>query len=153
VFVAEDESGVVGSYDLHTNQLGGGDHVANCGYMVRGDAAGRAVAAAMCRHSMDHARAAGFTAMQFNFVVSMNERAIAPWERLGIEIVGRPPGEVRHPTKGQIDAVVMVRALSLGKGRAGLAGARPARDGGQLTGFQMMTFFEGSSPGAGATLP
>ena len=89
MFVAEDQSGVVGSDYLHANQLGGGDHVANCGYTVRGYAGGCGVAAAIGRHSMDHARAAGFAAMQFNFVVSMNESAIALWARLRFEIVGR----------------------------------------------------------------
>jgi ribosomal protein S18 acetylase RimI-like enzyme len=59
---------------------------------------------------MDHARAAGFTAVQYDFVVSTNESAIALWARLGFEIVGRPPGAFRHPTQGLIDAVVMFRA-------------------------------------------
>jgi ribosomal protein S18 acetylase RimI-like enzyme len=65
----------------------------------------------MCDHSMDHARAAGFTVMQYDFAGSTNESAIALWARLGFEIVGRPPGAFRHSTRGLIDAVVMFRAL------------------------------------------
>jgi hypothetical protein len=49
VFVAEDQSDVVGGDHLHANKLGGGDHVANRGYMVRGGAGGRGVATAMGR--------------------------------------------------------------------------------------------------------
>src|SRR5258707_13214719 len=34
VFVAEDAGHIVGTYYLRANQRGGGDHVANFGYMV-----------------------------------------------------------------------------------------------------------------------
>ena len=54
---------------------------------------------------MDHALAAGFTAMQYDFAVSKS--AIAPGAWLRFEIVGRPPGAFRHPTQGLIDAVVI----------------------------------------------
>jgi len=111
VFVAEDEGRVLGTYYLHANQRGGGSHVANCGYMVDAQASGRGVASAMARHSLEQARSAGFTAMQFNFVVSSNMRAIALWQRLGFEIRGSLPGAFHHPTMGMIDALVMHRQL------------------------------------------
>src|SRR5262249_13814168 len=75
-FVAEEEANILGTYYLRPNQPGGGDHVANCGYMVHPAAAGRGVARRMCEHSLELARSRGFLAMQFNFVVSTNERAI-----------------------------------------------------------------------------
>jgi ribosomal protein S18 acetylase RimI-like enzyme len=53
----------------------------------------------------------GFKAMQFNFVVSTNTRAVALWKRLGFEIVGRLPGAYEHPTLGFVDALVMYRTL------------------------------------------
>jgi hypothetical protein len=65
----------VGGYMLRANQPGLGNHVANCGYIVATDATRRGVARAMCAHSLDRARECGFTAMQFNFVISSNERA------------------------------------------------------------------------------
>ena len=34
-FVADDDGRIVGTYYLRANQGGGGNHVANCGYMVR----------------------------------------------------------------------------------------------------------------------
>src|SRR5258708_31014707 len=76
VFVAEDQGEIVGTYCLQANQKGGGAHVANCGYMTAASATGRGVARAMCTHSLDRARECGFRAMQFNFVVSTNERAV-----------------------------------------------------------------------------
>jgi ribosomal protein S18 acetylase RimI-like enzyme len=111
VFVAEVDGAVVGTYFLQANQLGGGAHVANCGYMTAAHATGRGVARAICAHSLEHARARGFAAMQFNFVVATNERAIRLWQSFGFAIVGRIPGAFRHPTHGFVDALVMHRTL------------------------------------------
>ena len=111
VFVAETPGGIVGTYYLRANQRGGGAHVANCGYIVRGDAAGRGVARAMALHSLDEARRRGFRAMQFNFVVSSNDRAVRLWQSLGFDIVGRLPGAFEHPKLGFVDAFVMFRSL------------------------------------------
>jgi ribosomal protein S18 acetylase RimI-like enzyme len=49
--------------------------------------------------------------MQFNFVVSTNERAVRLWQSLGFEIVGRLPLAFRHPEAGYVDAFVMYRQL------------------------------------------
>lgn len=107
VFVAEENSQTLGTYYLRANQLGGGAHVANCGYITAPWATGRGVARAMCAHSLERAKASGFTAMQFNFVVSSNERAVSLWRGFGFEIVGRLPGAFRHPNLGLVDALVM----------------------------------------------
>ncbi len=112
VFVAEDEGAVVGTYYLRANQKGGGDHVANCGYMTAPSATGRGIARAMALHSFNEARARGFRAMQFNFVVGSNQRAVDLWERLGFSTVGRIPRAFRHPSLGLIDALVMHCELS-----------------------------------------
>jgi L-amino acid N-acyltransferase YncA len=110
-FVAEDEGVIVGTYYLRTNQPGGGRHVCNCGYMTSASALGRGVARRMCEHSLDQARAQGYRAMQFNFVVSTNERAVRLWQSLGFQIVGRLPGAFLHPTAGYVDALVMYQSL------------------------------------------
>src|SRR5271169_2918816 len=68
VLVADAGGSIVGTYFLQANQMGGGAHVANCGYVTRADAAGRGVARAMCMHSLELATQLGFRAMQFNFV-------------------------------------------------------------------------------------
>lgn len=110
-FVAEDEGRILGTYYIRANQAGGGSHVSNCGYMTSAAATGRGVARQMCEHSLEHARERGFRAMQFNFVVSTNERAVRLWQSLGFEIVGRLPGAFRHPGLGFVDALVMFRGL------------------------------------------
>ena len=98
-------------YYLRSNQAGGGDHVANCGYMTDTVAVGRGVARRMCEHSLAYARSRGYRAMQFNFVVSTNERAVRLWQSLDFKVVGRLPLAFRHPAQGYVDALVMFRAL------------------------------------------
>jgi ribosomal protein S18 acetylase RimI-like enzyme len=112
VFVAEDVGSVLATYYLRANQQGGGSHVANCGYMTAPAASGRGLARAMCAHSLERARDRGFRAMQFNFVVSTNHRAIRVWESFGFEIAGRLRGVFLHPTLGYVDALVMLRDLT-----------------------------------------
>ena len=110
-FVAEMDGSIVGTYYLRANQEGGGAHVANCGYVTAQDATGRGVARAMCVHSLEVARQRGFRAMQFNFVVSTNERAVRLWTSLGFVTIGRLPEAFLHPALGYVDALVMYRAL------------------------------------------
>ena len=111
VFVAEENGVAIGTYYLQANQRGGGSHVANCGYATAGEATGKGVASAMCAHSLELATAGGFRAMQFNFVVGTNARALALWRRFGFVTVGTLPGAFRHPALGFVDALVMMRAL------------------------------------------
>jgi len=111
VFVAEDAGAIVGTYYLRANNRGGGAHVANCGYVVAPDAFGRGVAQAMCAHSLGEAKSRGFSAIQFNFVIASNERAVRLWQRMGFAIVGRLPGAFQHPRLGLVDAYVMLRNL------------------------------------------
>ena len=111
VFVAEVEGRVLGSYYCRANQGGGGAHVANCGYATHHEATGRGIARAMALHSFDHARSAGFRAMQYNFVIATNVRAVRLWLSLGFQQVGRLPGAFDHPTLGEVDALVLYRRL------------------------------------------
>jgi ribosomal protein S18 acetylase RimI-like enzyme len=111
-FVATDPGGaVIGTYFIKANQPGLGSHVCNCGYVVEAQARRSGVAAAMCEHSQDQARALGFRAMQFNFVVATNESAVRLWQRLGFAVVGRLPGAFRHQKLGFVDALVMFKPL------------------------------------------
>ncbi|HEX4822959.1 MAG TPA: GNAT family N-acetyltransferase [Candidatus Polarisedimenticolaceae bacterium] len=110
-FVATEAGAVLGSYMLRPNQPGLGDHVANAGYIVAPKARGRGLARTMCEHSLETARVAGFTAMQFNYVVATNTGAIKVWERCGFKVVGRVPKAFRHATLGPVDVLVMHRFL------------------------------------------
>src|SRR6478736_8404942 len=111
VFVAEEAGAIVGTYYLRPNNRGGGAHVANCGYIVAADAFGRGIARAMCVHSLDKARERNFAAMQFNFVIASNERAVRLWQSLGFAIAGRLPGAFQHPRLGPVEAFVMTRRV------------------------------------------
>jgi len=111
VFVAVENNETVGTYYLRANNAGGGAHVANCGYMVATGATGRGVARAMCADSLRRAKERGFRAMQFNFVIATNTRAVKLWQAMGFAIVGHLPAVFEHPAHGFADALVMHRAL------------------------------------------
>jgi L-amino acid N-acyltransferase YncA len=110
-FVWKENGAVLGTYFLKANQQGGGAHVANSGYVTAPAAQGRGIARTMCLRSLERARERGFHAMQFNFVVSTNERAIKLWTSLEFKIVGRLPLAFKHPTLGFVDALVLYRSL------------------------------------------
>ena len=110
-FVACLEDEIVGTYIIRPNQPGQGSHVANAGYMVRSDMHGKGIGRAMCEHSLESARKAGFQAMQFNIVVSTNTGAIKLWQSMGFMIVGTLPKVFRHKERGLVDAYVMHRFL------------------------------------------
>jgi len=110
-YIAQHGDEPVGTYILRANQSGLGSHVANAGYMVTAAARGLGIGRAMCEHSLDEARRAGFLAMQFNLVVSTNEAAVALWKKMGFSIVGTLPLVFRHKELGLVDAFVMHRFL------------------------------------------
>jgi GNAT superfamily N-acetyltransferase len=111
VFVAEAEDGILGTSYLRPNQQGGGAHVANAGYATAPGAQGMGIARALLAHSLETARARGFRAMQFNFVVATNTRAVATWEAAGFATLARLPQAFLHPRLGYVDALVMHRRL------------------------------------------
>lgn len=111
-FLAVSHDGtVLGASYIRANQQGGGAHVANCGYMTAEAARGRGVARALCNHSIEYCRRAGFKAIQFNFVVSTNEPAVHLWEDCGFRILARLPRAFDHPRLGMVDALVMWKDL------------------------------------------
>jgi GNAT superfamily N-acetyltransferase len=111
VFVAEEGGEIVGTYYLRANRLGPGAHVANAGFMVSDKAGGKGVGQALCEHALATAKARGFSAMQFNFVVAANDRAVRLWQRMGFAEIGRAPEAFRHPRLGLVDALVMYRKI------------------------------------------
>lgn len=111
VWIAEAEGAPLGCCYLRPNQTGNGAHVCNAGYCTLPEARGKGIARAMLDHTLAEGRAQGYRAMQYNFVVSTNTRAVATWERAGFRIVGRLPGAFRHPTLGFVDALVMWKDL------------------------------------------
>lgn len=112
VWIAEADGHPLGCYYLRPNQTGNGAHVCNAGYCTAPAARGRGVARAMLDHSLRTARGEGYRAMQYNFVVETNTRAIDTWRRAGFDIVGRLPGAFHHPEQGYVDALVMYKTLT-----------------------------------------
>jgi L-amino acid N-acyltransferase YncA len=106
-----DKEEVIGTYYVKPNQPGLGSHVCNCGYMVAENAYGKGIGSAMCRHSQREAKKLGFKSMQFNLVVSTNERSLRLWEKHGFETVGVLPRAFNHKQKGYVDALVMYKQL------------------------------------------
>lgn len=89
------------------NRLGSGDHVANCGYVTDAGVSGQGIAI----DSLEVAKRRGFHAVQFNFVMESNRRAIALWQKLAFREFGRIPETFRHPSLGLVSALVMRRSL------------------------------------------
>jgi len=112
VFAAEAAGAIVGTYYLRANQRGGGAHVANAGFITAPAARGRGIARGMATHALATAAELGFDAMQFNFVISSNLRAVTLWRGMGFTIVGVLPDAFRLPEGRKVDVFVMYRRLS-----------------------------------------
>lgn len=115
IFVADDPAlGIIGSYYIKPNSTGPAAHVCNAGYVVHPAARGRGVAQALCRHSIEEAGRRGYRAMQYNLVISTNDRAVRLWQHMGFTVVGALPGAFRRPNGDYVDALVMYMSLVKG---------------------------------------
>ena len=108
-YVAELQNKILGTYILRKNQPGLGGHVANAAYMVHPEARRQGIGKVMGSHSIKQARKLGFSALQFNFVVSTNIVAIQLWLKLGFKIVGTVPKAFNHQKLGLVDIYIMHR--------------------------------------------
>ena len=113
-FVATADGQVLGTSHVGRNRPGPAGHVANASFATHPDARGRGIAGRLVAHAKDWARAQGFRAMQFNFVVATNADAVHSWQKAGFAIVGRLPGAFLHPAQGYVDALVMYHDLTGG---------------------------------------
>lgn len=112
-YVAVNVDEILGTYYLKPNQPGLGSHVCNAGFMVAASARGQGIGRLMGEHSLKTARDLGFKAIQFNFVVSTNLRAIQLWQNLGFNIVGTLPNAFLHQELGFVDVYVMYQELGV----------------------------------------
>ncbi len=110
-FVAISGQEIMGMYKLVANYRDLGSHVANASFMVSTRARGQGIGREMGLAALEEAKARGYLAMQFNFVVSTNTSAVSLWKSLGFEIVGTLPKVFRHRQMGLVDAYVMHRFL------------------------------------------
>jgi ribosomal protein S18 acetylase RimI-like enzyme len=110
-FLAEDAGAALGTFYIKPNHGGGGAHVANAGFATAPQARGRGVARAMRDAALERARAAGYRAMQFNFVVESNAPALRLWREAGFTEIGRIPEGFRAPDGRFSDALILHRRL------------------------------------------
>jgi hypothetical protein len=74
------------------------------------------VASRLGEHSLQTARRLGCPARLFNLVVSTNTAGLRCWQTCCFHRVGTLPGAFRHRQFGDVDALVMFRALKVGPG-------------------------------------
>ncbi len=110
-FVAAEDEKILGTFYIKPNQIGLGSHVANGSYMVSPEARRKGIGRLMGEYSIKEAKRLGFHAMQFNFVVKSNEKAVALWKSLGFQIIGEIPDAYRHLENGLTNAYIMYRKL------------------------------------------
>ena len=113
VLVAVDtgDEAVLGTAKYLPNHPGAGAHIANASFVVAPDAGGRGVGRTLAHAVLDHARADGYRAMQFNAVVETNHRAVRLWQSLGFNILATVPEAFDHPTAGLVGLHIMHRVL------------------------------------------
>lgn len=109
-YVAEHGT-ILGTYYIRRNQQGGGSHVCNAGFVTARAARGKGVARAMLADALQQAKGLGFKAMQFNFVLADNTRAVETWLRAGFAEIGRIPRAFRAPGGEMVDALILHRFL------------------------------------------
>ena len=110
-FILRVEGQAVGTYYIRPNQPGAGAHICNCGFITAPSARGKGVARRMLDHALIEAKQQGYRAMQFNFVLASNQRALAIWQRNGFATIGRIPQAFLHPKQGYVDALILHRSL------------------------------------------
>ena len=111
IFVVENEGVVVGTFYLKANQEGLGDHICNAGFVVCRNAEGQGVGRWMGEFAQVAAKSRGFLAMQFNFVIQSNQKAVHLWKSLGFSVIGEIPEAYRHPELGLVPALIFHKQL------------------------------------------
>ncbi|WP_410209977.1 N-acetyltransferase family protein [Aquirhabdus sp.] len=110
-YVVEEDNRILGMYKCIPNQRDLGSHIANASFMIDPSVKGKGLGKMLGIHCLQKAKKDGYQAMQFNFVVSTNEPAIALWKKLGFTIIGTIPEAFKHQRLGFVDAYIMHRKL------------------------------------------
>ncbi|WSM43612.1 GNAT family N-acetyltransferase [Streptomyces cellulosae] len=110
VYVVEDDGTVVASACLTPNYGGPAARIANAGFMVDPDRAGRGIGRLLAEHVLAEARDAGYRGMVFNAVVETNP-AVRLWSSLGFTVLGTVPDAFDHPRHGRVGLHIMYRPL------------------------------------------
>lgn len=113
VYVCRSLNGeVVGGFYIKPNFSGRCSHIANAAYMIKDSYRGQGIGTLLVKASLEIAKGFGFTAMQFNMVLSQNTIALKLYEKLGFKIAGTLPKAVRNPDESYQDGYVLFRGLT-----------------------------------------
>lgn len=110
-FVVELVGQLVGTFYLKANQEGLGDHICNAGFVVAQESMGQGIGRWMGEFAQALAKSRGFLAMQFNFVIKSNQKAVQLWKSLGFSVIGEVPEAYRHPELGLVPVLVLYKKL------------------------------------------
>ena len=110
-YVAEINHKIVGTFFIKSNYPDLGSHIANAGYMTAPNESGKGIGRTMAELSLKEAKKLGYQAMQFNFVVKSNEKAIKLWQSVGFQVIGEIPEAFQHQSLGLTNAYIMWKKL------------------------------------------
>ncbi|WP_274558752.1 GNAT family N-acetyltransferase [Streptomyces spiramyceticus] len=111
VVAVDDDGTVLGTAKMNRNHMGNGSHIASATYLVDPKHSGQGVGRALCEHSVEWARGAGFRAMQFNAVVETNVYAVKLYRSIGFDVIGTLPEGFNHPKQGYVGLHIMHMAI------------------------------------------
>jgi L-amino acid N-acyltransferase YncA len=109
--VADGDRRIVASAYVKPNYGGPAARVANAGFMVDPEQAGRGVGRRLAEHVLREAARDGYRAMVFNAVVATNP-AVGLWRSLGFAVLGTVPEAFDHPVHGPVGLHIMHRKLT-----------------------------------------
>jgi len=72
---------------------------------------GRGIGRKMGEFSLEEAKRLGYAAMQYNFVIKSNTRAVELWKKLGFGIIGEIPEAFTNKQGERVNAFIMYRKL------------------------------------------
>jgi len=79
--------------------------------VVSREAEGQGVGRWMGEYAQAAAKSRGFLAMQFNFVIQSNQKAVLLWKSLGFSVIGEIPEAYRHPNLGLVSSLIFHKKL------------------------------------------
>lgn len=103
---------IIGGFYIKPNFSGRCSHIANAAYMIKDSHRGKGIGTLLVNVSLEIAKNLGFTAMQFNMVLSQNTIALKLYEKLGFKIAGTLPQAIRNSDGSYQDGYVLFLTLT-----------------------------------------
>jgi DNA-binding MarR family transcriptional regulator/L-amino acid N-acyltransferase YncA len=103
---------VIGGFYIRPNFSGRCNHIANAAYMIKESHRGLGIGTLLINASLEIAKGHGFTAMQFNMVLSQNAIALKLYAKLGFKNAGTLPKAIRNLDGSYQDGYILFRDLT-----------------------------------------